>query len=371
MLAETKRVQQANGTTSTRARSRWIAMWKRLGRLLRGCFAITSVVYVVGVAAVLLALRLVGEDWWVTTAALYLPRLVFALPLPCFVLGLFWLGFRRLLYGQVLAGALLLILNGWVVPLPTGGTDGAPELRVLSFNVDSGNAGLSAVVSAITAQTPDVVLLQEVLHRAPELARMLSAHYPHVEHSTQFVIASRFPILSRTDPERLRFYDRERSPRFMRYVVETPLGAIAFYNIHPISPRGTLQVYRVRDAFYVLRHRRFHTSDPVYDVQTNAALRTLQVAAVAAAARRETIPVVIAGDTNLPHLSKIYEHEFSEFRDGFREAGWGFGYTYPSKFPWLRLDRILTSRSLRFTAFDVGCEGASDHRCVSAAIQKR
>jgi vancomycin resistance protein VanJ len=371
MLAETERVQQANGTASTRARSRPIAMWKRLGRLLRACFAITSVIYVAGVAAVAVALGFVAEDWWVTTAGMYLPRLVFALPLPCFVLGLWWLRFRRLLYGQVLAGALLLFVLGWVTPFPTGGTDGAPELRVLSFNIDSGNAGLPAVVSAIATQSPDVVLIQEVLRRAPELARMLRAHYPHVEHSTQFVIASRFPILSRTEPERLSFYGRDRSPRFMRYVLETPLGEMAFYNIHPISPRGTLQVYRVRDAFYVLRHRRFHTSDPVYDVQTNAALRELQVAAVAAAARRESVPFVIAGDTNLPHLSKIYERHFADFRDGFREAGWGFGYTYPAKFPWLRLDRILASRSLRFTAFDVGCEGASDHRCVSATIQKR
>ena len=37
------------------------------------------------VAAV--ALRFVGERWWVTTVALYLPRLVLGAPLPFIVFG--------------------------------------------------------------------------------------------------------------------------------------------------------------------------------------------------------------------------------------------------------------------------------------------
>jgi endonuclease/exonuclease/phosphatase family metal-dependent hydrolase len=37
----------------------------------------------------------------------------------------------------------------------------------------------------------------------------------------------------------------------------------------------------------------------------------------------------------------------------------------------MRIDRILASPGLRFTNFDVGCRGASDHLCVVADLSRR
>ena len=87
------------------------------------------------------------------------------------------------------------------------------------------------------------------------------------------------------------------------------------------------------------------------------------------AAARESLPVSIAGDTNLPGLSAVFRRTLSRYSDAFRVAGWGLGYTFPQKFPFLRLDRILTNHKLRAVSFGVGCEGASDHLCVVAEIQ--
>ena len=53
--------------------------------------------YLLGLVAVALALPLVGERWWITTALLYLPRFGFALPLPFVMLALVLFGPRRLL----------------------------------------------------------------------------------------------------------------------------------------------------------------------------------------------------------------------------------------------------------------------------------
>jgi vancomycin resistance protein VanJ len=78
--------------------------------------------------------------------------------------------------------------------------------------------------------------------------------------------------------------------------------------------------------------------------------------------------VIIAGDTNLPGLSRIFHENLGGFDDAFAAVGRGFGYTYPSKFPWLRIDRILTNGKLRAVDFRIGDARASHHLCVSATI---
>jgi len=81
-------------------------------------------------------------------------------------------------------------------------------------------------------------------------------------------------------------------------------------------------------------------------------------------ATAESNPVVVAGDTNSPGLSKGIARNFATFHDGFETVGLGLGYTYPARLRWMRLDRIFASNFFRFVNFKVGCEGVSDHLCV-------
>jgi endonuclease/exonuclease/phosphatase family metal-dependent hydrolase len=87
-------------------------------------------------------------------------------------------------------------------------------------------------------------------------------------------------------------------------------------------------------------------------------------------ASAETGPVLIAGDTNLPGLSETLTANLSNFSDGFREAGAGFGYTFPVGHPWMRIDRMFTTKELAFTSFSVGCRWTSDHLCISAEVKR-
>jgi endonuclease/exonuclease/phosphatase (EEP) superfamily protein YafD len=316
------------------------------------------------------ALAWLGEDWWVTALALYAPRIAFAAPLPVLLLLMLVLRIWRSLWTLGAAALIVLFpLMGFVLPSIAGVKEGAPLLKVLSFNVNAGYGGTQRVIDEIAKFSPDVVLLQEVLFPEPFVETM-KARYPHVESSTQFVVASRFPILSTFDPGRLAYGDGERSARFLQHRIDTPLGPIAFYNVHPISPRGVLRLNRLRGGLRMLRSGELLAGDPEGDVNYNAGLRSLQAEAIATRAARERDAVVIAGDTNLPGLSRALRR-FSAYDDGFAEIGWGFGYTYPARHAWLRLDRIFASPALRFASFEVGCEGASDHLCVVAQLQKR
>jgi endonuclease/exonuclease/phosphatase family metal-dependent hydrolase len=335
------------------------AMW------LRALFRALGVAYPVALLGVILLFRWVGEAWWLTAAALYVPRIVFALPLPLVALGLLALRFRRLLLLQLASVALVVFpLMGLVLPWFRSAEQGAPTVRLLSFNVNSSLGGAEAVKAEIDRYTPDVVLLQEV-DDGGRLARLLRPEYPTVETWDQFVVATRYPVTSKLIPDPLSFEGKGHHARFVKHVMETPLGRVAFYDVHPISPRQAL--YTMRGVRNILGGRSAAL------VRENAGLRTLQVKTIAEAAAADVDPVVIAGDTNLPGLSEIRERYLGGYHDGFEEASWGFGYTFPANKwrPWMRIDRILTTRQLRFARFEVGHSKVSDHLCVFAELQRK
>jgi endonuclease/exonuclease/phosphatase (EEP) superfamily protein YafD len=340
---------------------------------MRRLVAFLAVAYPVALVLVAASFRFIGEKWWPTAVGLYLPRIAFGAPLPLIVLALLLLRMRRLLVTQLVAAMVLLFpLMGFVAPTPVGGGSGkAGTIRVLSFNVNSGFSGYKQVAEQVARYSPDVVFLQEVGWDSWVAKPFFEALFPTVETSSQFLLATRFPVTATTDPDRLPYFGRERSPRFMRHIIETPIGSIVFYNVHPLSPRDSF--YAVRGAG--LRHEilsgRIFSGAASPAVYGNAGLRTLQAEAIYQMAAQDTSPIVIAGDTNMPGLSHTFNAYLGHFQDGFREAGWGFGYTYPARRPWMRIDRIMANDELRFTTFEVGCQGASDHLCVVADLERK
>ncbi|HET9953616.1 MAG TPA: endonuclease/exonuclease/phosphatase family protein [Polyangiaceae bacterium] len=329
--------------------------------------------YPASLALVALALRFVGERHWVTSLGLYLPRFPFGLPLLPLVGLLLLFGLRRLLWTQAVAAWLFFVpLMGWVAPLPTfGSTD--KSLSILSYNVNSGWGDYQKVADEIIARSVDLVFTQETFNDPTPFLDRLRARYPVVEHHGDFVLASRYPIVSVTEPERIQMPGRLRSPRFIRYVVQTPVGPVSFYNIHPISPRGGFYALRAGGFKNRLLSGQFLRGEGSESLQEMADLREKQIAAAAEMASHDPNPKVLLGDMNLPGLSRVFGRYLSDYQDGFRKASWGFGYTFPNRddFPaWMRLDRILASDEFKFLEFDVGCQ-ASDHRCVWTRLKKQ
>jgi vancomycin resistance protein VanJ len=331
-----------------------------------------GIAYPVSLLAVAALLRYLGEGFWLTTFTLYLPRVGFALPLPIIAGALLFCRMRRLLWLQV-ASVLLVVfpLMGFVLPWRAAKDHDAPTLRVLSYNVDSGIGGAGAIADQIERYSPDVVLLEES-GNPQAFSRILETRYPTVVVSGQFVVATRYRVSATVEPDRLPYYGQLRSPRFIRQILETPVGPIVFYIVHPISPREALFAVRGENGLRreVLSGRVFASAAAPL-IGMNAGLRTLQIQTITEAAARETGPVVIAGDTNLPGLSRTLHRYLSGYEDAFTTAGWGFGYTFPTNKwrPWMRIDRILTNDHLRAVGFEVGRGTLSDHRCVVADLQ--
>lgn len=331
-----------------------------------------------GALAVLVAvLRFVGEDSWLVTALIYLPRWLFALPLALTLPAVVYAGPRGMLATQ--AASLLLVLFPLmgleVHPFAPARDPGAPTVRLLSFNVYFGRAGCDTIVSEIAAHDPDIVVLQA---SGRHCERALAARFPsfRVEAAGEFVLGSRFPVRDVLRPEDLKG-PREIQPAFMRYTLETPLGAIDLYSIHPYSPRHAFEAARGDGLRTQILEQIDEPHPPVgrAEIEANTSDRERQVAAIARAAAGSTNPVVIAGDTNLPALSRLYARYLAAggWKDGFASVGSGLGYTFPTRWkfdlgPWMRIDRILVGRGLRFLRFEVGGKGASDHCPVIAEL---
>ena len=171
-------------------------------------------------------------------------------------------------------------------------------------------------------------------------------------------------------PPELVYAQGTGGAHYVHYSLETRVGIVDVFNVHPTSPRAGLEEIRghgLRDE--VLSGRLFEgrASGPV---EWNAFRRRRQVAGIAQRAGRSQNAVIVAGDTNLPGLSWILGEYLGRYGDAFSEAGFGFGYTFPARRPWMRIDRILFSDALRAIECRTGPATPSDHRSVFATLAR-
>jgi vancomycin resistance protein VanJ len=76
---------------------------------------------------------------------------------------------------------------------------------------------------------------------------------------------------------------------------------------------------------------------------------------------RDDLPVLVGGDFNVPPDHAAMSALGTAFRFAFEDAGWGYGYTRPTRYPWFRIDHILASPEWTFEACRVGPDLGSDH----------
>jgi endonuclease/exonuclease/phosphatase (EEP) superfamily protein YafD len=301
--------------------------------------------------------RLVGERWWVTTWALYLPQPLFLLPSLGLILISLLLRCWSALVGH-LAVALLGVglLFGAAYRLPQQPRRG--DVRVMTWNVMALLRDQRGVLAAIRSEAPDVLLLQEVNARPRE------------------------------DPvdwlrQRLRGWDAVRS------------GDVAILSPHPLGParatslgpqrsrRVALQApvrIRGRTAEVIVTH--FHTAlprplrervwqRPRFHMQVAAAVRAEQTDNLVRVVRAAGRPLIVGGDFNSPPGSYAYRRLSERLQSAFSAGGWGFGWSFPAQRPLLRIDHLFVSPEFRVLQCRVLPLTVSDHRPVVADLDWR
>ncbi|HEY4394007.1 MAG TPA: endonuclease/exonuclease/phosphatase family protein [Polyangia bacterium] len=348
----------------------------RLRRPRAGVLQFLAIGYLFALVAVVAVLRLGGERWWLSTVALYLPRVGFGFPLPFVVAGLLWARSYRLLLTQLACAVIVLFpLMGLGMRGRQPATPGAWRFRVFTANIGNGAAGSAQVVARARSADPDLIVLEEVADTPFEIERLRAGLAGYAFWSSgQFAVASRFPIEDAEVPPPLDRGGRRLPRNYARLRLLTPAGPIRLYAVHPISPHSAFDELRgaepTGDFTDELLTARVFDPRARAVLEENTERRVSQVRALADDARQSPEPVLIAGDTNLPGLSWALATLLGDYHDAFADAGRGFGYTYPTWHRrWLRIDRLLGGPRLRFLSAASDPPRLYDHLPLTAEVE--
>ena len=322
-----------------------------------------SLLHFAAVAALLVAFRLIGERVPLIALLLYAPRALYAAPLLLTTPLLYFSGARRLLWLQAATAALVAgPLMGLHLHLPRAGQR---SIRLLTYNVWFGARDPAAIAREVAAAEPDIVLFQAAAHAADVVLKAGPFARFHYLHEADFVVASRYPVrvvaVGRAEPPRL-------GPPWVRFEVDTPLGALALFSVHPHSPRSVFQQLRGRKLLGLL------PGGPPLDQRGAFQLLEQQLKEIDEAARSAGPLVVLAGDFNVPDGGALLDGLFAGTEDAFATAGRGYGYTFPTapgRIPWMRLDRVLVGPGLQALSARVAGDRGSDHAPLVTEIARR
>jgi vancomycin resistance protein VanJ len=332
-------------------------------RGFRRAIAVSTVIYTGTLLGVMLLQRTSLQGlWWVRLAANFLPFLFLPLLLllPLVVLS------RSKLAGLVVCVPCLLFLllygHLFLPNLARASDQGQNSLSVMSYNVTTGDPGVDQILSIIENESADVVALQELPFGVAEALPGLGERYPYQAlHPTPdgyrgSGVLSRFPI-----------HGDEAYPLvegmhlYQHAVLDVEGREVHVLNIH-------LQPPEVRGRWlggYLPLPTAYHTT--VQDQELNRLLEELD-------GLEQT--VVVLGDFNMTDQSEGYRRLTRRLGDAHREAGWGFGHTFPdgevrsipTPFPLVRIDYIFHSWDLVAEKAYVGDNGGPDHRFLVAEL---
>jgi endonuclease/exonuclease/phosphatase family metal-dependent hydrolase len=302
------------------------------------------------------AIAMRGAEFnWVTTLLLYMPQHIWLI-VPTILLLIAWARRNRpaILGNLVTIGFVSVAVMGFRFPLWRAGEVPGISLRVMTYNMNHGRAGLGRVAETIRKQAPDIVCLQEA-NPGPwysELPKQMDSLMPgwHAARFRAFATLSRYPIVSREV--------HEMQPETGRVVLETVVNVkgrrLVVLNTHlSTASEGTLL------------HRSVSLVQYMRDC---VATRSFQVAVLQKVVGASKGAVVVMGDFNNPPRGMLYHRLLTQLRDAFGLAGFGFGQTYSSRLPVLRVDYVFVNDELGVKRCFVPRASSSDHRPVVADL---
>ena len=299
----------------------------------------------------------IAERHWLTTSLTYVPQFPFGVPA---LILLVWSIVRRqrasLLTNAFALTFFAFALLGLNIPWrnitrPTG-----TPLRVMTYNIHHASTSVNQVAEIIKQAEPDVVCLQEanshsLWPRDPLPSVMEHFRGWHVARSGDVATLSRYPIVSQRSVR--------LSPGTDRVVLATVIKCngreVNVLNTHLSAGAGPESIRTRKRAIRAYLAR-------------CAGIRGEQIATVLEVARGTTGPVVITGDFNTPPRGLVYRGIAGQYQDAFAAAGWGFGYTFRSDTPVLRIDYIFTGRGTEPTSCRTVRSASSDHRALVADL---
>lgn len=312
---------------------------------------------------------------------------------------LFWLVFLKPFF--LLSLVTILLGYNYLTTLISFGADRAPNesktgIKVMSYNVrlfnlygwkgNSHSELRQSIFDLIKDESPDILCIQEYYggkglkaNYADTISGAISAKYQYItfiqsgskELPFGQATFSRYPIIS---SDKVGFSNSDANYCLVNDIV---VGAdtIRVINTHLESVKLGKEDFNLVTEWNTLNDT---TKD--YQKGSRVILRKLKSAFVRRSSQLPVIeklitdspyPVVFCGDLNDTPASYTYKKLTDHLNDSFVLAGRGIGQTYTELIPWLRIDYIMTSKSLQVSRFDIVRKQYSDHYPIIAHIETK
>ncbi|WP_052961398.1 MULTISPECIES: endonuclease/exonuclease/phosphatase family protein [unclassified Leucobacter] len=247
--------------------------------------------------------------------------------------------FRRAWFGILMSLAAVaawsIVFTPRVLPLEPVSGSGAAAITVLSQNLHGVDGSPEKSARAAIGQQADIVAFEEVDAAARgTVDEVLGGAYPHAVRVGTVSLWSRFP-LSNLEPLDLGLGWK----RALRVTAETPSGPVRVYAVHAASAR--IGAHEERDRML---------DELRQEIQQDGASR-----------------IIAMGDFNAGTDDRAFAPLLELLREP-RDSSWGFGFTWPAEFPFVRLDHVL-ERGFDPRAMRTVELGDSDHLAVVATLR--
>jgi endonuclease/exonuclease/phosphatase family metal-dependent hydrolase len=268
---------------------------------------------------------------------------------------------RRVRSGNRLAAAFIAVAMAWGCASLRHASN-VPSLRVMSYNIRSGNGNLDGTADAIRAATPDIVALQEVdVHWAERssFVDQASTLGGRLRMQVRFARIYRLPGASASEPPREFGVALLSNYPIARWSNDT-LTRLSTQeaNPRPAPMPGLLEAtIDVRGALV----RVFNTH---LDYRSDPHVRQQQVTEMLARIGEMSQPTIVFGDMNAKPDAPELQPLLHRLHDAWSSAGAGNGFTYPAEAPSERIDYVLVSPHFHIRSASVPVTEASDHRPV-------
>lgn len=216
---------------------------------------------------------------------------------------------------------------------------------------------------------PDILLFQEY-NRTLDTFFIKNQGYKHYHiiepKDGSTAIFSKYPILETGD---IPFTESGNSATWSDIKIKNNI--IRFYSLHLQSSSISKDAENFSKKANLEDKATWRSAWRMIKKYKSSALKRVdQLELVIDHIKSSPYPIIIGTDLNEVAASYVYRNLNNNFKDAFKEKGFGYGVTYDGAIPGLKIDYIFTDKRYKIVSFE-SCnhQNISDHFPINSLIQ--
>lgn len=252
-------------------------------------------------------------------------------------------------------------------------SDKSSGITIMSYNINHGNYKFMKkhkkgdLGGFLNSQDVDLLFLQEINSSSArnELSEVNSFKYKYIEKKIGTGIISKYPIIK---SGKIDFNLNTNSCVWADIKIKKDTFRV--YSVHFQSnkvSRNASELVKDIEKEKAVKSKDIRLILSKY--KNNVQVRANQVKKVKEHISNSPYKIILGGDFNDPSVTYTY-HEFSEIlKDSFKEKGFGMGISYAGSIPFLRIDYILVSPSIKVIDYKTLENKYSDHYAIKSILE--